>query len=59
MLILGLKGAYLDQKGLKMGGAGFFQNPKPKFSKRRPYYKFLYQKSAKFNEPFRRYKPKC
>ena len=58
MLVLGQHGANLDQKGPKMGGARFFQNPKPQFSKRRPY-KFLYQKLAKFNEPFRRYKPKC
>ena len=31
MLILGLKGANLDQKGPKMGGARFFQNPNLKF----------------------------
>ena len=34
MLILGLKGENLDQKGPKMGGARFFQNPKPQFSKK-------------------------
>ena len=34
MLILGQKGANLDQKGPKMGGARFFQNPKPQFSKK-------------------------
>ena len=44
MLILGLKDANLDQKGPKMGGERFFQNPKPQFSKRRPSDKFLYQK---------------
>ena len=32
----GPKKANLDQKGPKMGGASFFQNPKPQFSKRRP-----------------------
>ena len=34
MLILGLKGANLDQKGPEMGGARFLQNPKPQFSKK-------------------------
>ena len=53
------KGANLDQKWTKMGGARFFQNPRPQISKRKPYQKFLYQKSAKFNEPFGRYKPIC
>ena len=36
MLILGLKGANLDQKGPKMGGGRFFPDSKPQFSKRRP-----------------------
>ena len=41
MLILGLKGANLDQKGPKMGGAKFFQDCKHHFYKRRPQDKFL------------------
>ena len=32
----GPKGANFDQKGPKMGGAGFFRGCKPQFSKRRP-----------------------
>ena len=32
-MILGLKGANLDQKGHKMGGARFFLNRKPQFLK--------------------------
>ena len=59
MLILGQKGANLDQKGPKMGGAKFSPDCKPQFSKRRPRDNFLYQKSTKFNEPFGRYKLKC
>ena len=55
MLILGLKEANLGQKGLKMGRARFFASCKPQFPKRRPLDKFLYQKSAKFNEPFGKY----
>ena len=35
-MILGLKGANLDQRGTKMGGARFSMNCKPLFSKRRP-----------------------
>ena len=31
-----------------MGGAAFFPDSKPLFSKRRPQDKFLYQKSTKF-----------
>ena len=34
MLILGLKGANLDQKGRKMGGTGFSPGCKPQFSKK-------------------------
>ena len=34
MLILGKKGAKLDQKGPKMGGAGFFPDCKHQFSKK-------------------------
>ena len=59
MLILGLKGTNLDQKKSKMGGDRFFRKPKSQFSKGRPSDKFIYQNSAKFNEPFGRYKPKC
>ena len=42
-----------------MGGDRFFQKPKSQFSKRRPSDKFIYQNSAKFNEPFGIYKLKC
>ena len=35
--------ANLDQKRPKMGGARFFQNPKPQFSKGNPLDMFLYQ----------------
>ena len=59
MLILGQKGANLDQKGSKMGVARFFPDFKTQFFQRRPLYKFLYKISAKFNGPFGRYKPKC
>ena len=46
------KGPNLDQKVPKMGVARFFRDCKPQFI-------FLYKKSAKFNERFGRYKPKC
>ena len=59
MLILGLKGINLDEKGPKTDGARFFPGLKPGFFKRRPYDKFLYQKSTKSDEPFGKYKLKC
>ena len=55
MLILGQKGANLDQKGPNMGRARFFPDCKHQFSKRKLQDKFLYQKVAKFNKPFGRY----
>ena len=47
MLILGLKGANLDQKGPKMDGARFFQNPKLQFSKKDHKISFYTNKYAK------------
>ena len=57
MLILDLKGANLDQKGPKMGGAGFFPNRKPPFSKRRPPDKFLYLQARNTEVSWRRVNP--